>query len=85
MELYLMLFVFTSLNTAYDGLALGSKFVSISTIHCKLCQGLWSWSIPPYSQRDMEGSQVLWSAFILEKTFNAKWKVVWCFSWFYDF
>jgi len=35
-----MVFVVTSLNTDYDGLALGCKYVGISTIHCKLCQGL---------------------------------------------
>lgn len=52
--------------TDYDGLALGSEFVDISTIHCKLCQGFWSWSKPPYSQRDMEGSQVL--CLLFEKT-----------------
>jgi len=64
--------LFLHCYTDYDGLALGSKFVGISTIHCELCQGLWYWSKPPYSQRDMEGSQVLCSAFILRKHYSVQ-------------
>lgn len=76
-KLYLMVVVTV---TDDDGLAMGSKFVGISTIQYKLSQDFWSWSKPPYSQRDMEGSQVL--SLLWETLFNAKRKIVWCFSWF---
>jgi len=78
----LCLMIFAVTFTDCYGLALGSEFMGISTIQCKLSQDLWSWSKSPYPQRNMEGSQVLylclWENIIQYYVHN----VQRCFSWF---